>query len=44
VDTVFGLPGDGINEVIEALDAGTPGREKIERALGEEPARTSLRD
>lgn len=28
----------------KALDAGTPGRENIERALGEEPARTSLQD
>jgi pyruvate dehydrogenase (quinone) len=28
----------------KALQAGTPGREKIEQALDEEPARTMLQD
>jgi hypothetical protein len=27
-----------------AFDAGTPGQKEIERAMREEPARTSLRD
>lgn len=35
---------DYMKKLRKALDAGTPGRERIEAALREEPARTSLRE